>query len=68
MVEFMEKVMASVEEEELIVEKRNLLSVTYKNVIRARRASWRIISSIEQKEESRGNEDHVTAIRATWVS
>ncbi|ONK64348.1 uncharacterized protein A4U43_C07F24880 [Asparagus officinalis] len=30
---------------------------------RARRASWRIVSSIEQKEESRGNEDHVAAIR-----
>ncbi|KAI9106580.1 hypothetical protein K1719_022108 [Acacia pycnantha] len=34
-----------------------------KNVIGARRASWRIISSIEQKEESRGNEDHVSLIR-----
>ncbi|KAG9129683.1 hypothetical protein Leryth_017762, partial [Lithospermum erythrorhizon] len=26
-------------------------------------ASWRIISSIEQKEESRGNEDHVNSIK-----
>nr|P29308.1 RecName: Full=14-3-3-like protein [Spinacia oleracea]CAA44641.1 protein kinase C inhibitor homologue [Spinacia oleracea] len=42
---------------------RNLLSVAYKNVVGARRASWRIISSIEQKEESRGNEDHVSVIR-----
>ena len=40
-------------EVELTVEERNLLSVAYKNVIGARRASWRIISSIEQKEESR---------------
>ncbi|XP_019190378.1 PREDICTED: 14-3-3-like protein C [Ipomoea nil] len=64
MVEFMEKVSASFgESEELTVEERNLLSVAYKNVIGARRASWRIISSIEQKEESRGNEDHVHAIR-----
>ena len=38
---------------ELTVEERNLLSVAYKNVIGARRASWRIISSIEQKEESK---------------
>ncbi|KAF3682506.1 14-3-3 protein 6 [Capsicum annuum] len=64
MVEFMEKVVAALDGgDELTVEERNLLSVAYKNVIGARRASWRIISSIEQKEESRGNEDHVTSIK-----
>uniref|UniRef100_A0A1D1YR85 14-3-3-like protein C n=1 Tax=Anthurium amnicola TaxID=1678845 RepID=A0A1D1YR85_9ARAE len=63
MVEFMEKVVKAVDTEELTVEERNLLSVAYKNVIGARRASWRIISSIEQKEESRGNDHHVSAIR-----
>ncbi|CAE5959253.1 unnamed protein product [Arabidopsis arenosa] len=63
MVEFMEKVAEAVDKDELTVEERNLLSVAYKNVIGARRASWRIISSIEQKEESRGNDDHVTTIR-----
>jgi 14-3-3 protein epsilon len=54
MVEFMEKVAKSVDSDELTVEERNLLPVAYKNVIGARRASWRIISSIEQKEEGRG--------------
>jgi len=39
-------------EEELSVEERNLLSVAYKNVIGSRRASWRVISSIEQKSDS----------------
>ena len=63
MVEFMEKVTGEAAAEELTVEERNLLSVAYKNVIGARRASWRIVSSIEQKEESRGNDAHVAAIR-----
>merc|ERR1711981_373875 len=30
---------------------RNLLSVAFKNVVGARRSSWRVISSIEQKTE-----------------
>lgn len=48
---------------ELSVEERNLLSVAYKNVIGSRRASWRIISSIEQKEEQSGHDKN----RATVV-
>jgi len=37
--------------DELSNEERNLLSVAYKNVVGARRSSWRVISSIEQKTE-----------------
>lgn len=36
---------------ELSNEERNLLSVAYKNVVGARRSSWRVISSIESKTE-----------------
>ncbi|KAL6286321.1 hypothetical protein ACE6H2_010711 [Prunus campanulata] len=48
---------------ELTVEERNLLSVGYKNVVGSRRASWRILSSIEQKEEAKGNENHVKQLK-----
>jgi len=37
---------------ELSNEERNLLSVAYKNVVGARRSSWRVISSIETKTEA----------------
>lgn len=37
-------------------EERNLLSVAYKNVVGARRSSWRVISSIEAKTKDSGNE------------
>jgi 14-3-3 protein epsilon len=47
---------------ELSVEERNLMSVGYKNVIGARRASWRILSSIENKERSKGNTDNTALI------
>jgi 14-3-3 protein epsilon len=64
MVQFMEKlVVGSTPAEELTVEERNLLSVAYKNVIGSLRAAWRIISSIEQKEESRKNDDHVGLVK-----
>merc|ERR1712084_113761 len=44
--------------EELSVEERNLLSVAYKNAVGSRRAAWRIITSVEQKEKTKGNEEN----------
>ena len=41
--------------EDLSLEERNLLSVAYKNVVGARRASLRIIGSIENKEAQKGD-------------
>ena len=37
------------EGEPLTTEERNLLSVAYKNIVGAKRSSWRVISSIEAK-------------------
>merc|ERR1711920_422033 len=55
MADYMETVGKS--QEELSVEERNLLSVAYKNAVGSRRAAWRIITSVEQKEKSKGNEE-----------
>jgi 14-3-3 protein epsilon len=55
MVKYMMEV-ARESDEELTVEERNLLSVAYKNVIGSRRASWRVVSSIEMKDKS----DYIT--------
>merc|ERR1711972_48685 len=44
--------------DELSVEERNLLSVAYKNAVGSRRAAWRIITSVEQKEKTKGNEEN----------
>jgi len=61
MVDCMKKVVK--ENAELNVEERNLLSVAFKNVIGSRRASRRIVSSIEAKEAQKGADAHVKLIK-----
>ncbi|KAJ7657099.1 14-3-3 protein [Mycena olivaceomarginata] len=58
MVENMKCVASS--DQELTAEERNLLSVACKNVIGARRASWRIVFSVE---ESESNEAQISVIK-----
>lgn len=60
MMEYMKKV--AIQSGELTVDERNMFSVAFKNVIGSRRASWRIISSLEQRE-SKGIAMHMTCIK-----
>merc|ERR1719352_796177 len=55
MVEYMKQVVDQNGNEDLTLEERNLLSVAYKNVVGARRASLRIINSIAAKEEEKNS-------------
>ena len=48
---------------ELLVEEWNLLSLVYKNAVGNRRAAWRVITSVEQKETSKGAEQLVSNAR-----
>ncbi|KAL5558456.1 hypothetical protein UlMin_034667 [Ulmus minor] len=66
MVKFMEKLVVKSTSPgvfELTVEEQNLLLVAYKNVIGLLRVPWRIVSSIEQKEEGRKNDEHVMLVK-----
>ncbi|XP_072990180.1 14-3-3 protein 7-like [Typha latifolia] len=62
MVDFMKKIAKM--DIELSAEERNVLSVGYKNVIGARRASWRILSSsLEHKEEGKESDQNAKRVR-----
>uniref|UniRef100_A0A7S1QLY9 14-3-3 domain-containing protein n=1 Tax=Neobodo designis TaxID=312471 RepID=A0A7S1QLY9_NEODS len=47
---------------ELSQDERNLLSVAYKNVIGSRRSAWRIVTSIEARENEKGSSDNLAII------
>ena len=49
--------------EELSLEERNILSVAFKNVVGTRRAAWRVLSSIEKKENNKGNTNNVEKVK-----
>lgn len=51
MLDYMKRVLNC--EEELTVEDRNLLSVAYKNSVGSKRTSWRILDTLEKKENSK---------------
>ena len=54
MAEFVQRV--GKQPSELVVGEWNLLSAIYKNAVGNRRAAWRVITSVEQKETSKGDE------------
>ena len=52
------------ESNQLSLEERNILSVAYKNVVGSRRAAWRVLNSIEQKESKKEKgKDNVEKVR-----
>jgi 14-3-3 protein epsilon len=55
MLEYMKKVVLL--GSDLNTEERNLLSVAYKNSVGSRRTAWRALTSIQQKEESKGSKN-----------
>ena len=60
MAEAMKLVTQSENGADLSSEERNLLSVAYKNIVGARRSSWRVISSIESKTQGEDNKLRMT--------
>ena len=61
MAEAMKQLTESENGADLSSEERNLLSVAYKNIVGARRASWRIIATMESKVV--GDETKLNAVK-----
>ena len=49
--------------QELSLEERNILAVAFKNVVGTRRAAWRVLSSIQKKENIKGNAENVQKVK-----
>jgi 14-3-3 protein epsilon len=62
MMEAMVKVAKTSDTAELTAEERGMMLVAFQHVVGARRASLRVISSIQEKEEGKGNHDRVAMI------
>ena len=48
---------------ELSLDERNILSVAFKNIVGTRRAAWRVLSSIQKKENNKGNSENVKKVK-----
>ena len=57
------KQFAKMSKQELTLDERNILSVAFKNIVGTRRAAWRVLSSIQKKENNKGNTDNVTKVK-----
>ena len=54
---------AKISTDEMNADERNILSVAFKNVVGTRRAAWRVLSSIQKKENNKGNADNVNKVK-----
>lgn len=45
---------ATKDKKSLVSEERNLLSVAFKNVVGAKRSSWRVVTALEEKQDDNG--------------
>jgi len=57
------KQFSRISDSELNTDERNILSVAFKNVVGTRRAAWRVLSSIQKKENNKGNNENVNKVK-----
>jgi 14-3-3 protein epsilon len=47
----------------LTLDERNILSAGYKNIIGSKRSSWRLLQTLEKKEEKKGSSSNISNLR-----